>query len=80
MYTQPRLYDKINQHPDTLAVYGKQLVAEGTSSPEALEDIRGMVNRTLEAEFLAAKTWETPKHDWLSSKVPNLTNLSTFVH
>eukprot|EP00597_Dinobryon_sp_UTEXLB2267_P014385 CAMPEP_0170123796 /NCGR_PEP_ID=MMETSP0020_2-20130122/17744_1 /TAXON_ID=98059 /ORGANISM="Dinobryon sp., Strain UTEXLB2267" /LENGTH=1014 /DNA_ID=CAMNT_0010355505 /DNA_START=72 /DNA_END=3116 /DNA_ORIENTATION=+ len=68
MYTQPRLYEKINKHPDTLAVYGAQLVAEGTCSQEALEDIRGMVNRTLEAEFQAAKTWETPKHDWLSSK------------
>lgn len=50
-------------------MYGKQLVEEGSCTKEALEEIKAMVNRTLEAEFQAAKTWVTPKHDWLSSKV-----------
>ena len=58
MYTQPKLYEKINRHPDTLAVFGKQLLDEGTCSAQTLEEIKAMVNRTLEADFQAAKTWE----------------------
>lgn len=58
MYTQPKLYEKITKHPDTLSVYGKQLLDEGTCSAQALEEIKTMVNATLEADFQAAKTWE----------------------
>eukprot|EP01036_Dinobryon_divergens_P028687 gene28687-37675_t len=68
MYTQPKLYERITKHPDTLSVYGKQLLDEGTCTAQTLEEIKTMVNATLEADFQAAKTWETTKYDWLSSK------------
>ena len=68
MYTQPQLYGKINKHPDTLAVYGQQLVTEGICTQNEIDSIKTMVNSTLESEFNAAKDWVTPKSDWLSSK------------
>lgn len=68
MYTQPLLYAKINKHEDTLKVFEKQLVGEGTTTKAEIDAIKTMVNKTLEADFEAAKTWETPPNDWLSSK------------
>ena len=76
MYTQPKLYEKINRHPDTLTVFGKQLLDEGTCSAQTLEEIKAMVNRTLEADFQAAKTWEvhnSTQHllQWIVHRVLN---------
>ncbi len=68
MYTQPQMYAKILKHPDTLAVYEKQLIAEGTCSAKDIEAIKATVNGTMESEFVAAKDWVTPPGDWLSSK------------
>jgi 2-oxoglutarate dehydrogenase E1 component len=58
MYTQPKLYERITKHPDTLSVYAKQLLDEATCTAQTLEEIKTMVNATLEADFQAAKTWE----------------------
>jgi hypothetical protein len=40
MYTQPQLYSKIVQHPDTLTVYEAQLVADGTAQQEDLDAVK----------------------------------------
>ena len=76
MYTQPKLYEKINRHPDTLTVFGKQLLDEGTCSAQTLEEIKAMVNRTLEADFQAAKTWEV--HN--PTQQSGLSTMSLIVH
>ena len=68
MYTQPQLYSRITQQPDTLKVYGEQLVRENVCTQQELDEVRREVMDTLEKEYIAAKTWETPKSDWLSSK------------
>lgn len=68
LYTQPQLYEKILKHPDTLTVYGEQLLKEGVCTKKDLDDMKLMVNKTLEADFEAAKTWQTPSNDWLSSR------------
>ena len=68
MYTQPQMYARINKHPDTLAVYSKQLVAEGVCTQSDIDEKLKMVLTTLETEFAAAKDWVTPPSDWLSSK------------
>ncbi len=68
MYTQPQMYSKILKHPDTLSVYEKQLLAEGTCDQKEVDDIKAAVNSTMESEFVAAKDWITPPGDWLSSK------------
>lgn len=68
MYTQPQLYSRIDRHPNTLKVYGEHLVREGVCSSDDLEDIKAEVMSILENDYEAAKTKETPKTDWLSSK------------
>jgi 2-oxoglutarate dehydrogenase E1 component len=68
MYTQPQLYSKIMKQPDTLSVYEKQLVSEGTCAQGELDEVKAMVTKTMESEFEASKTWETPSSEWLSSR------------
>jgi 2-oxoglutarate dehydrogenase E1 component len=68
MYTQPLLYQRINQHPDTLQVYEQQLIGEGTASKKEVETVRSTVNSILDKEFQASKTWQGTKSDWLSSR------------
>ena len=68
MYTQPKLYAKINKHPDTLSVYESQLLKDKVCDAKELSDVRAMVSRVLESELAASKTWVTPPDDWLSSK------------
>jgi 2-oxoglutarate dehydrogenase E1 component len=67
-YTQPVLYNKISKHPDTLAVYEKELISTGTCEQKEIDEIKAMVSSTLQSEFDASKDWVTPKMDWLSSR------------
>jgi 2-oxoglutarate dehydrogenase complex dehydrogenase (E1) component-like enzyme len=60
-YTQPILYNKISKHPDTLAVYEKELVSTGTCEQKEIDEIKAMVGNTLQSEFDASKDWVTPK-------------------
>ena len=68
MYTQPTMYAKIVNHPDTLAVFQNQLVSDGTCALSEIEEVKAMVGATLQSEFDASKDWVTPKMDWLSSR------------
>jgi 2-oxoglutarate dehydrogenase E1 component len=68
MYTQPQLYSKIVKHPDTLAVFEKDLVSGGICAQSEIDEIKAMVGATLQSEFDASKDWVTPKMDWLSSR------------
>ena len=67
-YTQPKLYQKIAKHDDTLKVYGDRLIADGTATTEELAEIRKSVTGVLDAEFEESKKAEIGKSDWLSSK------------
>ena len=68
MYTQPTMYAKIVNHPDTLAVFEAQLIADGTCQRSEIDEITASVGATLQSEFDASKDWVTPKMDWLSSR------------
>lgn len=68
MYTQPTMYAKIVNHPDTLAVFETQLIADGTCQRSEIDEIKASVGATLQSEFDASKDWVTPKMDWLSSR------------
>ena len=68
MYTQPTMYAKILNHPDTLAVFEAQLIADGTCQRSEIDEITASVGATLQSEFDASKDWVTPKMDWLSSR------------
>ena len=68
MYTQPTMYARIDNHPDTLAVFEAQLIADGTCQRSEIDEITASVGATLQSEFDASKDWVTPKMDWLSSR------------
>jgi len=69
MYTQPKMYKKINKHPDTMDIYGKDLLAKGKVTQAELDDLQKMVKDTLDSEFESSKSWQSSKNnDWLSSR------------
>jgi 2-oxoglutarate dehydrogenase E1 component len=68
MYTQPQLYSKIMNHPDTIAVFEKKLLADKVCNQKDFDDMKKMVNASLENDFNASKEWVGKKNDWLSSK------------
>ena len=68
LYTQPQLYSKIMKHPDTLSVFETQLLKDKTCDKQELDAIKASVDRILENDLIASKTWVTPPFDWLSSR------------
>jgi len=68
MYTQPALYSKIAKHQDTLSVYEKHLVANGTTTQVDLDAIKKMVNDQLDKDFEESKQAVVAKSDWLGNK------------
>lgn len=68
MYTQPALYAKIAKHPDTLTVYEKQLLANGTATQEEMDAIKKMTNDQLDKDFEASKEATVHKSEWLGNK------------
>ncbi|KAG5189741.1 2-oxoglutarate dehydrogenase E1 component [Tribonema minus] len=68
LFTQPTVYKKIANHPDTVSIFEARLLSEGVASKEELDGIKAFVQESYERDFDASKTWETSKDDWLSSK------------
>jgi 2-oxoglutarate dehydrogenase E1 component len=68
VYTQPVMYSKIALHPDTLKVYENALLKEGVCDQSHFDKTHALINKTFEADWEAAKTWVSPKYDWLGSK------------
>jgi len=65
MFTQPLMYKKIAQHPTTLQIYAKKLIAEGAITQEWLDKATAEFNKTLDAAFEAAANYKANKADWL---------------
>jgi 2-oxoglutarate dehydrogenase E1 component len=67
-FTQPQMYRAIKEHPTTLELYARQLVAEGALTEP---DIKGMVdafNARLDEEFEASKSHLPNRADWLDGR------------
>ena len=60
-FTQPLLYRKIAAHALVSTIYTRQLVAEGTITPEQGESIKAEYSATLEANLEKAKAREASK-------------------
>ena len=64
-FTQPLMYQAINNRPTTREVYAKRLIAQGdmmqADHDKQVEDFYGF----LDSEFDKAKTYETQQPDWL---------------
>jgi 2-oxoglutarate dehydrogenase E1 component len=67
-FTQPLMYRAIKDHPTTLELYAKRLVAESTLAPGDVEHMVGDFNLRLDSEFESSKTHKPESADWLQSK------------
>ncbi|KAL7556603.1 hypothetical protein ACA910_021022 [Epithemia clementina (nom. ined.)] len=67
-FTQPLLYKKIMKHPTTLQVFEKQLIEEGSMTPDECAEIKAFVMESYEKDFEASKTYVKKDSDWLSSR------------
>lgn len=68
MFTQPKLYKKIQKHPSTLQIYEKQLIESGEATKEELDEIKAQTLAMYEADLEASKEYKPKESDWLSSK------------
>ena len=64
-FTQPLMYKAVKEHPSTLAIYGKRLVAEGVLTQDELDQMKADFAARLDSELEAAKTFNPNKADWL---------------
>jgi 2-oxoglutarate dehydrogenase E1 component len=67
-FTQPKLYQKISEHPSTMQIFEKRLLDEGTLTKAEIDEIKKFTLDSYETDFEASKTYERKETDWLSSK------------
>src|SRR5207302_4727625 len=68
MFTQPLMYKKIRQHPSTLEIYAKKLVAEEIVTEGEVEKMKADWRARLEAEYEASGGYRANKADWLDGR------------
>jgi len=64
-FTQPHMYRVIKDHPTTLEIYSRKLLAEGTVTEAELGDMKTAFNKKLDEEFDASKSHLPNRADWL---------------
>jgi len=64
-FTQPLMYDAIDKHATTRAIYADRLAAEGLISPEEADGIVESFREQLEHDFEASSSYKPNKADWL---------------
>ena len=65
MFTQPKMYKKIGEHPTTRQLYSKKLVQEGVMTEEDVRAMQLEFQDTLDAAFDASTSYKPNKADWL---------------
>jgi 2-oxoglutarate dehydrogenase E1 component len=66
-FTQPRMYQAIENHPTSLHLYTKLLVEERTFTERDIEEHKAQVWRSLEKVAAAAKDYTPTANEWLSA-------------
>jgi 2-oxoglutarate dehydrogenase E1 component len=67
-FTQPLMYKKIRQHPSTLEIYSKRLIAEGVVTEGEVEKMRADWRARLDAEHEASQGYRPNNADWLDGR------------
>jgi len=62
-FTQPKMYQKIKQHPTTLNVYAEKLIKEGTITTEEFNNNKKKFKNLLDEQLKTAKEYK-PKIEW----------------
>jgi len=65
MFTQPKMYKKIAEHPTTKEIYAKKLVDDKILLQEDVDEIIGDFKKELEEAFEAASSYKMDKADFL---------------
>ncbi|HEX4117920.1 MAG TPA: 2-oxoglutarate dehydrogenase E1 component [Rhizomicrobium sp.] len=67
-FTQPLMYRAIKDHPSTLSLYSKKLVAEGTLTEADIAAMQRDFSQKLDEEFNASKSHLPNRADWLDGR------------
>ena len=67
-FTQPLMYRAIKEHPTTLEIYAKKLVAESTLAASEVEHMVGDFNARLDVEFETSKDHKPDHADWFEKR------------
>jgi len=67
-FTQPLMYKAIKDHPTTLQIYAKKLVAEGTLSEAEVEQMNADFMTRLDSELEKSKSHRPDRADWLDGR------------
>jgi len=73
MFTQPKMYKKIAEHPTTRQLFSKKLIQEGVMTEQDVRDIQLEIQGTLDAAFDAAASYKVNKADWLEGSWSGMT-------
>ncbi len=75
MFTQPRMYKAIAEHPTTREIYERKLIAEGVLSQDEADKIKAEFHSRLEEDFAQASDYTPNKADWLEGVWEGLAQL-----
>jgi 2-oxoglutarate dehydrogenase E1 component len=67
-FTQPKMYKLVRQHPSTLEIYSKKLIADGVVSEAEVEGMRSAFRAKLDSELEIALGYKPNKADWLDGR------------
>ena len=67
-FTQPVMYKAIRQHPTTLDIYSKHLVAEGVVTDGEVDKMKADWRSRLDAEIEASQGYKANSADWLDGR------------
>ncbi len=73
MFTQPRMYKKISDHPTTRDIFAKKLTQEGVVTDQDVDAMQKDIQETLDAAYEAADSYKTNKADWLEGSWAGMT-------
>ncbi|HEX3664190.1 MAG TPA: 2-oxoglutarate dehydrogenase E1 component [Rhizomicrobium sp.] len=67
-FTQPLMYRAIKEHPTTLALYARQLIAEGVATDSDVQGMQHAFSSRLDSEFEGSKAHRPDRADWLDGR------------
>src|SRR5271169_6331116 len=67
-FTQPLMYKAIRQHPTTLEIYSKKLLAEDVVTAGEVEKMKSDWRARLDVELEASQSYKSNKADWLDGR------------
>jgi 2-oxoglutarate dehydrogenase E1 component len=72
-FTQPLMYKAIANHPTTLQIYSKKLIAEAVLSADEVEAGKQKWRARLDQDFETGQSYRPNKADWLDGAWSGLT-------